>query len=166
MHFGAEDLLLLQRTDITSEKLSKIWKNELGILQAPFYDFGPHPLVDNQGYKVAFATLLASTKSGRYDKSHTQWQTIRHIKWAVGTYKTTSAIAWFGFGGWQESSCAKFSEGINLFLVVSTFFAGCKSRMGSKVIKYLALDVKLILEVLSVIDQKIANKLDHEDTTE
>ena len=43
---------------------------------------------------------------------------------------------------------------------------GCKSRMGSKVIKNLALDVELILEVLSLIDQKIEDKLDHKDSTE
>ena len=41
-------------------------------LQAWFYDFGPHPLVDNQGYKVTLSTLLASTKPSRYNKAHTQ----------------------------------------------------------------------------------------------
>lgn len=146
-------------------RIIKDLNDELGISQAPFYDFGPHPLIDDQGYKVAFATLLASTKPGRYDKSHTQWQTIRHIKGAVGTYERTSAIG-PALVDDDKARVQHFQEGGTSSLWYQLFSMGCKSRMGSKVIKNLALDVELILEVLSLIDQKIEDELDHEDSTE
>jgi len=140
-------------------------KDELNISEAPFYDYGPLPLYDTEGYKVAFATLLASTRPGRREKTHSQWQTIRHIKGSVGTFERSSSFG-LALVDNEKGLVQHFQDGGSSSLWYQCFAKGCKSRMGSRVMKNLALDVKLILEVLSLIEQKIKDNFDHEDSTE
>ena len=64
--------------------------DELGITDGPFYDHGPYPNYDSEGYTVAYSVLLASRRSGRYEETHSQWQTIRHVKGAIGNYERTA----------------------------------------------------------------------------
>ena len=138
---------------------------ELGITDAPFYDNGPYPNYDSEGYTVAYSVLLASKRSGRYEKTYSQWQTIRHVKGAIGNYERTSSGG-FALVDDENGLSQHFQDGGSSSKWYRRFAAGCKARMGSVVKKNLALGIKLILKVLDKIDEKMAFEDENNNSTE
>lgn len=68
-------------------------EERFGIIDAPFYDLGPAPPGDHEGYALALSMLVASEKPGRNCPTHTQWNTVWHIKSSVASFEKTQAPA-------------------------------------------------------------------------
>ena len=87
------------------------------------------------------------------------------MKGAIGNYERTSPSG-FALVDNDNAMSQHFQDGGSSSKWYQRFAAGCRSRMGSVVRKNLALDIKLILKVLDVIDEKIALEDEKNNSTE
>ena len=140
-------------------------KDRFDITEGPFYYQGPSTDYDSEGYVVALAVLQASTNPGRYDKTHSQWQTVRHVKGAIANFERT-------FNGGlalvddDKALSQHFQEGGSCSLWYSRFAQGCRARMGEVVKKDLALEARLIVALLDAIDEKVLTAFKAKNSTQ
>ena len=88
-------------------------------LQSPFQHRASLPLRDHCGYEVAIQILLASRRSGRYSKTYTQYDTVRHLRSSYSNFVRASnhsnqdTLALGDFNGnysrLVEDECGSFS---------------------------------------------------------
>ena len=102
--------------------------------------------------------LLASTNLGRYDKTRSQWQTVRHIKGAIANFERTFNEG-LALVDDDKAISQHFQEGGSSSLWYSRFAHGCRARMGEVVKKDLTLEARLIVAVLEAIDEKVLNAI-------
>ena len=60
-------------------------------LAGPFVSRGPMPKGDNCAYQLAITMVLASRQPGRYDKSHAQFDSIRHMRSGYSNFINASS---------------------------------------------------------------------------
>ena len=99
-------------------------EDRFGITEGPFCFRGPSTDYDSEGYVVALLVLLASTNPGRYDKTHSQWQTMRHIKGAIANFERTFNEG-LALVDDDKAISQHFQEGGSSSLWYSRFAHGC-----------------------------------------
>jgi len=117
-------------------------------LSPPFVSHGPMPDFDHCGYKVAVSMLLMSLKPGRYDKSYTQFETIRHLRSCYNNFERISTIHATDHLLFPTQVNQENHQNITNSIWFRRFYAGSKSRMGQVVKPNLALSTELIIRVL------------------
>jgi len=126
-------------------------------LDSPFKQKSDLPLDDHCGYEVAIQILLASRKSGRYNKTYTQYDTIRHLRSSYSNFVRASnqanqkALAFGDFNGnysrLVEDECGSF--------FFKRFMEGLKIRMGQDWRPNMAFNIELYLKLIEEIDIRI-----------
>ena len=131
--------------------------SQLVELPGPFKSFGPMPLHDHCGYQVAIDMVLFSTQSARYSKDYTQFDTIRHLRSAFGTFDLISSkgatmnLTISGSG----SQTREINQSPTSLIWFRRFYAGCRSRMGQVYKPNLALPTEIIVKVLELVRRDI-----------
>ena len=91
--------------------------------------------------------VLYSTTTGRYDKSYTEFDTIRHLRSVHSNFEKSTSY----YGGDEGIKSRVIAE--NAVSTLSTwsrqFYTGCKARMGQVVKPNLALPTELIVILAS-----------------
>ena len=164
------DAFWSRRSSTVSQNASRVkriitgLKDRFDITEGPFYYGGPSTDYDSEGYVVALAVFQASTNPGRYDKTHSQWQTVRHVKGAISNFERTFNEG-LALVDDDKALSQHFQEAGSCSLWYSRFAQGCRSRMGEVVKKDLALEARLIVEVLDAINEKVLTAFEANDTT-
>ena len=70
--------------------------------------------------------LQASTNPGRHDKSHSQWQTVRHVKGAIANFERTFNEG-LALVDDDKAISQHFQEGGSSSLWYSRFAQGCRA---------------------------------------
>ena len=122
-------------------------------LLGPFETLRPMPKHDHCGYQIAISMVLASTKRGKHSDQYTQFDTIRHLRSAFGTFNLISSQN-------AERNLTVSSTGIGSRDIVQNptlsvwfrhFYSGCRSRMGQIYKPNLALTTEIITKMLRLI---------------
>jgi len=126
-------------------------------LQSPFQHRASLPLRDHCGYEVAIQILLASRRSGRYSKTYTQYDTVRHLRSSYSNFVRASnhsnqdTLALGDFNGnysrLVEDECGSF--------FFKRFMEGLKIRMGQDWRPNMAFTIELYLTLIKEVDEKI-----------
>ena len=140
--------------------VKKLIKENKGVgVEDMFMSYGPMPCFDHCSYQVAIGMILSSTRSGRYDRSYTQFETIRHLRSAHSSFKMISAqnalnhLSLTTSGGFQRDIASTSTSSVWF----KRFFAGCRSRMGQIYKPNLALTTTLILALLNKVISDVHN---------
>ena len=137
------------------------YSEELG-LEGTFEHQGPYPFADHCGYELACNMLLYSRRKGRYDKSYTQFSTIRSLRSAFTNHCNISP------GMNMQHLSMKDHRGRHLRLVMDKsgslwfqrFIIGCQKRMGVVWKPNNALSTRLLLKLLEDVEQQIQESAD------
>ena len=163
------DAFWSRRTSTVAQNAARVKRTIIGlkdrfdITEGPFYFRGPSTDYDSEGYVVALAVLQASTNPGRHDKSHSQWQTVRHVKGAIANFERTFNEG-LALVDDDKAISQHFQEEGSSSLWYSRFAQGCRAQMGELVKKDLALESELIVAVLDRIDEKVLIAIEERST--
>jgi len=131
-------------------------------LPAPFLSRGPLPDWDHCGYQLAISMVLYSTQGGRYDKSYTQFDTIRHLRSAFSNFeKTTMTGPDLSMG--LNGNPTEDHESVTSTIWFRRFISGCKARMGQVVKPNLALPTQLIVGLANRLLRLCSDQIDKGD---
>ena len=130
-------------------------------LNSPFVSTGPCPSFDHCGYQIAISMILMSTKPGRYDKSYTQFDTIRHLRSCFSNFERASPKNATSIDRPNQGDQPEISESVTSTLWFRRFYAGCKARMGQVVKPNLALSTTLIVAILQEVMKDYENSDKH-----
>jgi len=134
-------------------------------IPGPFYYDGPLPLHDHCGYQIAVSMLQLSRNPGRYDKTYTQYDTIRAYRSSYGNFMRASpqnnhsTLAIGDFNG-QYQRITKDESGSFFF---KRFMVGLRSRMGQINKPNLALSTILLIELIKRIHEKLEQSIEIDD---
>ena len=117
-------------------------------LDSPFISAGPCPSFDHCGYQIAISMILMSTKPGRYDRTYTQFDTIRHLRSCFSNYERASPKNATSIAKLTQGDQHEITESLTSTVWFRRFYAGCKARMGQVVKPNLSLSTTLILSIL------------------
>lgn len=123
----------------------------------PYQMIGQMPLDDAFGYTIAIQMVMASTKSGRYSSSHTQWDTIRKIRSVYSNFIRASPQSnneMWALGD-DKGKVQRFSQDPCSSFWFSRFFIGCKKRMGQDWRPNRAFTIELLLAYFEAIEDRI-----------
>lgn len=132
--------------------------DEVG-LESPFVSYGPMPDEDHCGYQLAISMVLMSTRAGRYDKSYTQFETIRHLRSCLNSYDKISSGS-FESLRLEKSSNQDAWEDRTASIWFRRFYSGCRARMGQISKPNLVLTTALIVRLLEEVRNEITRAED------
>jgi hypothetical protein len=138
-------------------------KNNLGIvlrdiaamknlgLPVSYFDPGPSPASDHDGYEAAISVIEDTRRPGKYADDHKQWDSSRKVKSAIGSFERTavcSPLSYLALVNGEQGHAQRFQFDGMSSLWSQIFAQGCRSRMGQDIRKNLALDFRLWHRVL------------------
>ena len=126
-------------------------------MNGPYPDPGPSPNYDICGYEIPVCMITDSLRSGRYSKSHKQWDTIRRIKSSVSNQEKTVfgdlyqrvVVLEDARGGVQRLFAGRAGS-----FWLGRFQQGCRLRMGQETRQNQALSTVLVKLVLNYCEEK------------
>ena len=117
-------------------------------IESPFLSHGPMPDFDHCGHNIALSMLLMSLKPGRYDKSYTQFETIRHLRSCYNDFERVSSIHATDHLLFPSQSNQESQQNTTTSVWFRRFYSGSKARMGQIIKPNLALTTNLITKML------------------
>jgi len=129
-------------------------------LETPFVSYGSLPDYDYCSYQIAISMVLMSTRPGKYDKSYTQFDSIRHLRSYYSNFdKATTATVPKSSVGRPGTDLESF-DGPTSSIWFRRFFSGCKARMGQISKPNLALTTSLVLRLIEEVRNGISTAQD------
>ena len=138
----------------------------LGHSEGPYGDPGPLPAYDHCGYLVAMQMVASSRGKGRYSPTHKQWDTIRKIKTLFSSHyratakANTGAVTMMSTKGvgpqvlTQDPCCSLWFQ---------RFSEECRKRMGQEWRPDKAISVRLVGELLAMVEQRVMDATETKD---
>ena len=121
-------------------------------------DLGPWPLDDAVGFRLAIAQLDKSLKEGRNRKTHQQFDTVRKLRTAYSHLHESSAQSVLGRVNSFRAPGGKVfsnSDSPTQSLFYTRFSYGLLLRMGRQTIHNMALDYKLLLRIMHILENRL-----------
>ncbi|KAI2504187.1 hypothetical protein MHU86_10301 [Fragilaria crotonensis] len=130
-----------------------------GAAEAP----GPLPSIDHCGYEVAIQIVVSSLGSGRYSKTHKQWDTVRRFRSSYSNQvraardANANPIVLTDADGKSYQRIGRDACGSLWF---QRFTLGCRKRMGQDWRPNQAISVKLMHELLRRTEERAKQELE------
>lgn len=134
-------------------QLIQLWSVQIGV-EPNLPVIGPFPTRDVFGVSVAIAMLVKSLQPGKY-QAHSQFETMRKLRAAYynlyhATAEGSDSMTTLG----RDSAKAFLSTCPTQSLWFEKFSKGCLRRMGQEVRQDLAMSIKVILALLSLLEKE------------
>jgi len=133
-------------------------------LEGPYLHRERLPEYDHCGYEVAIGMLLQSRKPGRYSKSYTQFDTIRHLRSTYSNFVRASPRAnstSMSLGDFKGNYQRLVTDECGS-LFFKRFVEGLKRRMGQDWRPNTALSTNLLIEILNKIELELEDSNEEE----
>jgi hypothetical protein len=140
--------------------------DDFGLTDGPCSDPGPLPNFDHCGYQVAMHMVASSLQRGRYADSHKQWDTIRRIRSVYSNQFKASALAnrsTLSLSDTKGSNSPRLTQDPCGSMWFHRFSEGCRRRMGQDWRPNRAISVRLMIELLQGVEQKVTDASDLEE---
>ena len=130
-------------------------------LPGPYRQAGPFPQYDYCGYEVAFQMLLYSLNSGKINKKHTQWNTIRQLRAAYSNQVKSSSQSNQVILSLNDTAgnYQRFNKDPCGSLWFKKFIEGCHNRMGDESMTNRAFSIHLLKAIVHKTEEKLELQL-------
>ena len=135
---------------------SKTLSEEMGLPPVKVH-VGPWPLRDGCGFQIALEILRASQKPGKYDKSYTQFESIRKIRSAYinafdsGPKRCLDTRAFKS----ERGHFLGLVEGETQSKLFTMFLRGCEKRMGKLIKQDLGMSFEMLRSMLNIYEEEL-----------
>jgi hypothetical protein len=151
--FWAREVSTVASNRRNLELLVQLWESQVGLTPL-LLRMGPFPTHDAFGVSVAVGMVLRSAQPGRY-KPHTQYETMRKLRSAFSNLFHASAQGCSTMATLGRDTAKTFLSACpTQSLWFERFARGCLRRMGQEVRQDLAMSVKVLLELLRVLNRE------------
>jgi len=134
-------------------------------LEGPYSQYGDLPMYDHCGYEVAIGILLYSRQPGKYDKTYTQYDTIRHLRSTYSNFVRASPqsnIEKFALGDFKGNYQRLVNDECGS-LFFKRFMEGLKRRMGQDWRPNQGFSTDLLLVLIRKAEEEILSAENEDD---